>query len=520
MQTHISTEQSQELRPDIETNMKTMAALLSMERLAAQGAAAVPSLLAHVAGDQAVLAHAAMRLLFALLPTATLPTRWLPGEAAIVPPDIVSLDMGRQNIQPLTQPLPAWIRDNPFNLDEHASLCRLCAEQLQGLPAAASRSRFVQRLALLAGAQHELSAYFVSQGLAREAEELNRAVASLAAQRYPQQISFSPSMRCQLHCSYCIAGADNSTSAEQEADEKQLAALLAWMKKYRLTRLGLTGGEPTLYSRFSQLISWLHKAGLEYYVASNGLMEEPALAAILANPPLCITLHLTPEVLHAPSAYQRFTATARRLRQAGIYAILRCNFLSPADDALAYLHSAQACGLHELRIAIPMPNSQRGNDFVDINQLATFAPLLHRLVLEAEKQGMQVQLSKPFPICCMPEQVAWHFLKNGSLACVCPSYLLGFSNNVVVYPDLHFSACLGLNRRSRQPITACAGPEAAAQVFAPDIANRMRSPIMAQCNTCPLGVRGQCIGACLSYRPAAACAPFSHAHNQGEYGHG
>ena len=62
MQTHISTEQSQELRPGIETNMKTMAALLAMERLAAQGAAAVPSLLAHVAGDQAVLAHAAMRL--------------------------------------------------------------------------------------------------------------------------------------------------------------------------------------------------------------------------------------------------------------------------------------------------------------------------------------------------------------------------------------------------------------------------------------------------------------------------
>lgn len=471
--------------------METMAALVAMERLMAERSAAIPRLLEVVADGHAVLAGAAMRSLFALLPLAALPKRRQAGACEHLPPASASVHA-----------LPAWITENPFNLDDHAAFCRLSSEQLQRLPDTAGRSGFLRHLAVLPGAVDELAASFLSQGLKAEADELRRHVADLARQQYPEQISFSPAMHCQLHCPYCIAGADKGANFEKEAHGEQVQALLAWMQKHRLKRLGLTGGEPSLYSGFAQLLSQVRAKGMEYYMASNGLMPADALAAILANPPLCLTLHLTPEVLYSDKLAP-FMKTAEQLRRAGIYAILRCNFTSPDDDTLAFLKVAQNCGIRELRIAIPMPNSQRGNSFVDVDRLAAFAPLLQQLVEKAEGQAMQIQLSKPYPLCFMPEEVAWHFLKNGSLACVCPNHLLGFSNNLIVYPDLRFSACLGLNRRSTMPITACAGPQDAARVFSNNISRRMHQPLMAQCRTCPLGICGQCIGACLSYRPDA-----------------
>ena len=485
-------------------DMETMAALDAMERLAQSGSGAVPQLLAHVAGTHPLLADAAMRWLFALVPRAALPNRWPLEEGG------AAAAAGTACKHAYEHTIPAWIGDNPLNQEAHAGFASLCLQQMRQLPEQQSRLHFVRQLAVLAGAREELAVRFDAEGYSPEAAELRRSSLELAARQYPRQVSFSPTMYCQLHCPYCIAGADSPQSAEREADAGQVEALLAWMARHRLTRLGLTGGEPSRYSRFPQLLARLHQAGMEYYMASNGLLEEEALAAIFAYSPLCLTLHLTPEVLHS-GLLSHFIATARRLRQAGIYAILRCNFTKSVEDPLVFLDVAQDCAIRELRIAIPMPNSQRGNRFVDIGQLAAFAPLLHKLVSRAQERRMSIQLSKPFPMCFMSESVAWHFLKNGSLACVCPSYITEFSNNLVVYPDLHFSACLGLNRRSPMPITACDGPEAAAHVFAGDISQRMHSPLMAQCRDCPLGLRGQCIGACLSYRqepePSALVAP-------------
>ncbi|NLZ17789.1 MAG: radical SAM protein [Desulfobulbaceae bacterium] len=485
-------------------NMEVMATLVAMERLAQKGTAAVPHLLEYAASAQPVLASAAMRLLFGLLPTAALPTRWQKGTywSFSANADVVRNGSGL-NIE-----LPAWISGNPYNTDAQQSLHRLCVEQIHCLPDTRSRSLFVKRLALFAGVRDELAAFFMAAGLTDEALKLQRAAAALEKQQYPGQVSFSPTMQCQLHCSYCIAGADKSESGEREASAGQVEALVTWMQQHGLSRLGLTGGEPSRYSRFPALLAQVRAAGLEYYMASNGLMDTAALDAILANPPLCLTLHLTPEVLHS-NLLARFINTAQQVRQAGIYAILRCNFASPTDDALQHLQVAQDCNISELRIAIPMPNSQRGNNFVAMQQLAAFAPLLQTLVHRAKIEGMQIQLSKPYPMCFMPEEVGRHFLENGSLACVCPSYLLGFSNNLVVYPDLRFSACLGLNERSSIPITACAGPEDAAGLFADNISRRMHSPVMVQCCDCPLGQRGQCIGACLSYRSAALPAPLT-----------
>lgn len=466
----------------LDEQMARMAAVTALERLAGQGSGAVPELLAHVADGDPVPAQTALRLLFGLAPAAALPARFAEGELLPAP----------ESADAAAPKLPAWLADNPWNDAE--AFCRLCVETAARLDAP-GRLRFAERLAPLAGLREELAAAFARAGLAAEAAALHRAATELARRQYPAQITFAPTMRCNLRCPYCIAGTGGE---EAEASSETATALLDWMARHGVRRLGLSGGEPTRYSRFPELLAELRGRNIEYYLATNGLMPEAALAAIQNYRPLCLTLHLTPEVL--AHHLEPFRAAARRMAEARVPMILRCNFAVPDTDVTPYLDFAREHGIRELRVAIPMPNSGRGNAFVDARGLAAFAPLLTRLVAGVEARAMQARIAKPYPLCLMPEAAARHFLENGSLACACPNFALDFSNNLIVYPDLRFAACLGLNRRSQAPVTQFEGPRDAARLFAPDIARRMRLPLLPECAACPLGRRGRCVGACLSYR--------------------
>lgn len=467
----------------LDEQMARMAEVAALERLAEQGGAAVPRLVARLADADPVPAQTALRLLFGLAPVAALPARFAEGELLPAP----------ESADAAAPKLPAWLADNLWNDPE--AFCRLCVETAARLDAP-GRLRFTERLAPLAGIREELSAAFAKAGFAIEAEALNRAATELARRQYPAQITFAPTMRCNLRCPYCIAGAGGE---EAEASSETAAALLDWMARHGVRRLGLSGGEPTLYGRFPELLADLRGRNIEYYLATNGLMPQAALAAIQNYRPLCLTLHLTPEVMAGPLA-DAFRAAARRLAEAHVPMILRCNFAEPDTDVTPYLDFAREHGIRELRVAIPMPNSGRGNAFVDARGLAAFAPLLARLVAGAEARAMQARIAKPYPLCLMPEAAARHFLENGSFACACPNFALDFSNNLIVYPDLRFAACLGLNRRSPVPVTQYEGPRDAARLFAPDIARRIRLPLLPECAACPLGRRGRCVGACLSYR--------------------
>ena len=469
------------------TDLETMAALVAIGRMEEKGSDSIPALLTFVAGDCPQRASAATRALFALAPRAVLPSRWQENEHL-------------NALSSAAFTLPSWMQKDLEQASDNTFFAGLCLVKMRELESIEARDRFIRRLAVFSGAWEEIAYFFAKEGFNKEAEVLCSAVKELAKLQYPLQISFSPTMQCQLHCPYCIAGADMPYPSEPDADEEQMEALLNGMETHGIIRLGLTGGEPTLFAGFPYFVEKFKARGFEYYLASNGLISQASLQTIAQKKPLCVTLHLTPEVLFSRQLSQ-YKETARRLLAENIYTIMRCNFPNPEDDPLIYLSIAGEVGLREIRIAIPMPNAKRGNRFVEMTRFTAYSPLLDTLVSQAEQRAMTIQISKPFPICCMTKRVARHFLRNGSLACVCPNHLQGFSNNIVVYPDLHFSACLGLNYRSSMPITAYKGAEDAASSFSGTLLHRMHTPISEQCRHCPLGLRGQCIGACLSYRP-------------------
>ena len=151
-----------------------------------------------------------------------------------------------------------------------------------------------------------------------------------------------------------------------------------------------------------------------------------------------------------------------------------------------------------------MPNAHRVNRFTQPGDFSGYRDLLAAFAAEARKQSITLRLSKPLPLCLLEEGTARTFLANGSYSANCPVHMSGYTNNLVIYPDLSFSPCLGLNVKVRKRIVEFPSLRAAALEYRRPVQELMRQPLLEQCPACPLSRGGRCLGACLSYRPDPA----------------
>ena len=156
--------------------------------------------------------------------------------------------------------------------------------------------------------------------------------------------------------------------------------------------------------------------------------------------------------------------------------------------------------MREIRAALPIPNANRNNRYINKVSLQEFANLLSTFVVEGKRRRMITKLAKPFLACKLSYESAQTFFSNGSMSTNCPVHFLDFSNNLTVYPDGSFIPCLGVNMKSRSHILAYPDTLAAARIFKNRLIKLMKKPIIEECRDCPLWKGGRCIGACLSYR--------------------
>jgi hypothetical protein len=213
-----------------------------------------------------------------------------------------------------------------------------------------------------------------------------------------------------------------------------------------------------------------------------------------------VTLHLAPETLGSKTLYAQYQATARRLIGAGLSVAMRCNLTTPGDDPRPFIRAAEELGFREMRVAVPIPNARRVNQFVAVSELTRFGQAIDFFAAEAGRCGMDVKLAKPFPLCRMAETTARQFIANGSMSSNCQVPMQVFSHNMLVQPDLTYSPCLALSIKSNSSILGFRGVRDAARLYRAQVVSLMRQPLLEACPFCPLFRGGRCVGACLSYR--------------------
>ena len=383
-----------------------------------------------------------------------------------------------------------WDADNTF-----INLCADLAEQIEGQ----EQELFFTRMAALLGATRLFTAVLRQRGLDQLATAFILRLTHTRMRQFPMQICFSPTLRCQLRCPYCIS-AGTADDATPEPDRTQVDIFLDWLNRQGIKRLGLSGGEPTLSPLFPYIAESTEQRGMSLYMASNAMFSEKICALIIARKVASITLHLTNETISSPERSDVFIRNGKALVVGGINVALRCNLTQKEFDPTIYAEYAHKAGIQEVRVAVPTPNAQHVNEYIEPETLQDFAHQLSLLHERCDSLGIHLNLAKPFPLCLLPEPTARYFLGNGSAAINCPMHQNDFSNNIVVHPDFSFIPCLGLSLKQHQPITEFPNLQKATQTFTEMIIPLIKKPLFQHCPECPLWKGSRCIGACLSYR--------------------
>lgn len=101
----------------------------------------------------------------------------------------------------------------------------------------------------------------------------------------PHRLSVELANICNLHCSYCFRSEDNLYSHHAEFFSPELLRRIIDEARAvaQISRVGFTGGEPTLHPQFSQILKMVGEAGLTASFVTNGWHFERTWPALTAN---------------------------------------------------------------------------------------------------------------------------------------------------------------------------------------------------------------------------------------------
>ena len=94
------------------------------------------------------------------------------------------------------------------------------------------------------------------------------------------QISFEITNRCNLHCVHCMNKSDNSESTPEGLPWMLMSLLLDEMAENNVKELYVTGGEPTMYPYFDQLVAKSKHLGMDTLIATNAYDIDSCLDVI------------------------------------------------------------------------------------------------------------------------------------------------------------------------------------------------------------------------------------------------
>jgi len=394
--------------------------------------------------------------------------------------------------------IPDWIINSTAGWGEAGDFCDQAINIIKENAFDDKKLSFLEKLVLFPGAYTRMKELLKRNNLLEDLEIFEQKINKHLEYQFPKQINISPTMNCNMHCEYCISGS-NLPLIENEMPWENFEEIIDWIIKNKIKRIGITGGEPTQYSHFEKMLESLVSNKFEFYFATNGIFNEEKLQNILKADPLAITMHITEEA-RTSNLLNTYINNASKLIAAGKNAILRCNIASKDDDPEEFVKIALRCGIKEIRVAVIIPNMSQTNRFIDINFLQEYTRLMDKLVDAARKSDLSIYLAKPLPVCLLTERTADYFLENGSFSVSCPLHYNHFTNNTIVYPDLSYASCLGLDKRFSGKIIDHDDFHLTAEQYVENIRNYTKTPLLQRCKTCPLFSEGRCIGACLSYR--------------------
>jgi hypothetical protein len=289
---------------------------------------------------------------------------------------------------------------------------------------------------------------------------------------------------CNLDCAYCFARARRAVSAGQEMTLAALESLLTSMDP-AVDEVRLMGGEPTLHSRYPEVMRLVKSFGFDVTVFTNG--TQAILHQTVPDLPDTVLLNLNDRRTYSES---QWNAILDNLEVLGNRAGLGYTITRPDIDLGEHARLIQHYGLKPMiRIGLAQPVLDGGNTYLPDDAL----PAAHQSVVHwADRlaaEGIRLNFDCGFTRCHFSEKEIERLVRaNAALRFICrPSVDVG--PGLQTWRCFAFSAKPGVDWRRFQSV------EQAQTWFA-----RQNHVSASECTDCSDHRSGWCQGGCLARR--------------------
>lgn len=311
--------------------------------------------------------------------------------------------------------------------------------------------------------------------------------------------------RCNLCCPYCFADEFVNVEHHEITEPNFLKAIDFLVSGKKIgSRVGLIGGEPTLHTRFGDLLRHTLKDDRvkEAVIFTNGILLDETFD-ITAADKFNYLINLNSPSVMGDKGFDRIVnnidiivnrLNKRRSLTVGL------NLYDPNMDCSFFVDTLKEYQISHARLSIAVPNHSRSGGF---EQFAYMKELVYSLYVDLLYLGIDVIFD-----CNMPPSCVWteeEFNKLSLIQANFGSTRRGFDLKankcrpvIDILPDLTAVRCFGLSDTTKVSIKDFENIDALYDYYKETVDCRLcKLPTTADCRECKMFADGTCFGGCL-----------------------
>lgn len=335
-------------------------------------------------------------------------------------------------------------------------------------------------------------------------KRLPRVRAILQKRRMRQMLFFKAlniivTYRCNLSCPYCY---EQSMRFQEDMTIEEFEHLMEWMKKNRLKRIIIMGGEPTQHARFSHLLERCMSNNMEVGLLTNMLFDDAVLKAIKKYMfPLYIQANINHPDTYKKGEYEKIKNNFKKLYRSVSGFIIRYNLHGKNCDSAAVVRLARS--IHSpIRFSLTnSPVGCEGRENAVTPSIETLkvrgAQQIRQFLKMCKKHKVAAFFARPVPQCMFSEEERSMYAYNGIKYRCYVGRDGDYASRLNVNPDLTIMGCYGVPVLGPCIVEFNAYDEL--KTYYRNIFEDLRqTPIADECFLCKSFADQSCQGGCLS----------------------
>ena len=314
-------------------------------------------------------------------------------------------------------------------------------------------------------------------------------------------------MRCNRACKYCFAKEKlhsySSKEAVTEISLENVEKVLQFLSKTNCDAIQLAGGEPTIHSKFTEIMLAILKSNIRVNLLTNALWDPNLNTFFDQVSPISLgfLLNIDHPKTYSVSEKRRLEENLAFLSKRG-NVTLSFNLFEKQPDYNYIFELVSKYGFKNLRLSFSMPVNFEGktNSYLKIENYKDSAKYVMDFVQKAEQLGATVGMDNAVPICMFtPEELSELMIKE----------VISPQRNFICYPaidigpDLSVWRCFGTSKLFNKKLDDF---NSLAEVYdyyqAASRLYQFKFYPFKECESCEYAKKEKCQGGCIGFAEA------------------